>query len=146
MEQKAIIEQYKWSSIWQVSSSRRKKRPEFSEKIDWRKIKEDEECRKEYNNILHDTKEHGPEMTYDDFFDATIRVRKRTALVPTTPRGTRRMVCTQLRYCYACHQRKKRNSAHIKTSSRSLSRWNKTQNETRCNNKKKQRPHSNCQG
>ena len=59
-----------------------KEETEFKEKKDWRKIKEDEECCKEYNNILRDMKEHEPEMTYNDFFDATIRAGKRTALLP----------------------------------------------------------------
>ena len=56
-----------------------KEETEFNEKIDWRKIEENEEYRTTYNNILSDM--ITADMSYDDFFDATIRAGKRTALL-----------------------------------------------------------------
>ena len=44
---------------------------EFNEKIDWRKIEEDEICCNTYNNKLLNMIEPG--MAYEDFFDTTLQ-------------------------------------------------------------------------
>ena len=51
----------------------------FNERIDWRKIEEDEECREIYNTKLAEMIEEG--MTYEDFCDATLRAGKSTSLL-----------------------------------------------------------------
>jgi len=51
----------------------------FNEKINWRKIEEDEEDYTIYNDTLCNMVT--PDMSYDDFFDATIRAGKNTALL-----------------------------------------------------------------
>jgi phosphatidate phosphatase PAH1 len=52
---------------------------EFNEIIDWRKIEEDKQCHTTYTNTLRDM--ISPDISYKDFFDATILAGKWTALL-----------------------------------------------------------------